>query len=288
MPTTIPSPDPAAAAAAATNSGYAAADPSTLPTYGSASKSTYLGVPNDYTTRQPNPWAPVVWGTRITTPVAPLYKDGDQYRELPTSREDMIALQRSLVSAGYVSSGDAARMVLGSPDPITVAAFRSLLITSNISGNHWQSALASRLADAAANPPEATHRAHTPLVLRPDNPVDIAAAANKAGATLNGTYLTPDEIAQFTKAYQGQENAYSTAAYAATGYDPVSGQYDAGFDPTAVSGTPGEAVKPPTAENAASDLLRSSHPNEVAANDFTANLGTILATLKQNSNRATL
>lgn len=201
------------------------------------------------------------------------YKKGDQVSLLPSNGADLSALQQALYQAGYFTDAQYQRLVLGSPDQVTTAAFAKLLATANMSGVTWKDALASRLATSGQQAPAT--RQVPPLTISLTNPDDIKAVAQNAAQTLNGTYMNDAQLNSFIQAYQAQERAYQTQQYNQQ-YDPAAGTYGPG----------GETTAPATGsglEQEIADQIRQAKPDEVAANAFTAHLNTLLSAATQNA-----
>jgi hypothetical protein len=267
--TAVPAFDPSAASQAAASSvgGFQAVP------YGSTSATpkylgggTSVGAHNEYDTTPS--------GGRVAVQT-PGYVKGDEVKLLP-SGQDLVTLQQALIQAGYITAGQAKQMVLGSPDQITSSAFAKLLATANYSAADWRDALASRLVSAAQTPPDTTLK-HPPLTISLTNPDDIKAVANSAAQTLYGTYLSPDQLDSFTKAYQAQEAAQQTAAYGQE-YDPTGAQI---YNPAG-----GTTTSPATTDGMKEEIeqkIRDTKPQDLARNTFTANLNTVLQGLTQNS-----
>lgn len=233
------------------------------PPYSADQKQTYLGVPNDYTTAQ-TPTG--MWGVPATFTsgdVPPQYKQGDQYRELPTDTTQLALLQHALIDAGYISDTEAKLIAFGSPDPRTAAAFEKLLVTANISGGDWQDALSKRLASVAANPQPTKQL--PPLTVQLTNPEDIKDAFQKTAQTLYGGDLPDDQVNAFVSQFQAKEQAAQTQAYNQQ-YNVAAGTYGPG----------GTTVAPPNAGVDAAEYIKNAHPNEVAAEEFGNKMSVLL------------
>lgn len=208
----------------------------------------------------------------------PLYVQGDEWNELPTNPTDLASLQHGLVQAGYLSEKN---VVYGSPDPATASAMAQLLATSNASGVGWKSALSSRLAQAALNPPEAARA--DPLVISLTNPDDIKAVIQSGANQVFGKFLDPAEVDKFVSSYQSQQAAYQTDVYKAGGYDPTTGR---AVGPLDSSGKPvGYATtvtKPATGEGEQRqffDQMAAAHPTETRTALFMDALSPIIDAL---------
>lgn len=240
------------------------------PAAASGTTSPYVGNVPHATIRVPSP-VHLPFGDQ--TVLASGYKKGDQFALLPTNGQDLATLQQALVQAGYLNQGD---VIYGSPDAKTLNAFEQLLATANLSGTSWQNALGARLAASAQQPP-ATKQV-PPLTVNLTNPEDIKAVANNVAKTLNGTYLNDQDLQAIVDSFHQQESAAQTQAYYQQ-YNPTAGGYGPG-------GTTVNAPSQAGLEQDISQKIRDTKPNEVAANDFTANLNTILSTLTQNATRS--
>lgn len=222
----------------------------------------------------------------------PLYFDGMQtglgLQDFPQSIPDIARLQESLVQAGLLKAGSYAP---GQWDTLSGKAFAEILADANINnGISWQEALAARLGAAAKGELLAkASRVRQPLVVKLTSPDQIAQVANNAGKTLHGTYLSPEQMAAFTQAYQQQEQQYQTSAYASTGFNPATGQQDPQqLDPNTglpieAQGAGGIVTKQPDITSASEAAIRNQNPNQFMANTFTDRLDEILNKFKSNA-----
>jgi hypothetical protein len=231
-----------------------------------------------------------------------LYVEGDQYggpnvAGFPMDAAGRAKLQYEMIQAGLLNPKTGTTVfVPGEWDTSSANAFAELLATSNQQGTPWSATLSNRISVAQKNnslAKDATVRQRTPLVTRLTDPVQIAQAVNAAGKTNHGTYLSPDQLAAFTATYQAQEAKYQSDAYAATGFDPATGQQDPGqIDPATgqpipAAGQGGIVAKAPDLASAADLATRTTDPNKFKANTFTDRLNEVLSGLNNTPSSAT-
>lgn len=205
----------------------------------------------------------------------PLYYDGDQYQPASWDTQSILTLQQKLHDAGLLKTY---RPGVYGPDEVT--AFSQVMALANGAGTTW----GNYLDYMAANPTAVggTASTHSPLVVRLKNPDDIRAVLQTGAKAVFGKFMSEDDIQKFISAYQGQQAAYQTAAYQATGYNPETGQQDLGAQgqPTAQGATLTEP--PTTAEGMQTQFTRQmyqDHPVTAEMAEFVANFDNLLSTL---------
>jgi hypothetical protein len=143
----------------------------------------------------------------------PLYRKGDEVREAPDSRREIIDLQRKLVAAGLLDRGE---FLLGSWDAKTRAAFKELLTIANYETRSWDHTLSGRegkgglVRQGQRQADREALRAGRgaldelpPLELT--RPEDLRAIAREAAITGLGRRLTSEQEASFIAAWHQME-----------------------------------------------------------------------------------
>lgn len=225
----------------------------------------------------------------MAKPQAPKSITADQAMYLFTqaSPNQLATIQQRMYLAGFYGNKNFIPTpgVLRAED---VAAFRKAMI--GLASNPSQGPLGDYLdATAQAGADSGAVRQHTPLVVSLTNSQDIANMANSVAYQLHGTYLNPDQLKTFTDTFHQMESAYQTQHYAATGYDPASGQQDAGYDPSSLVGSaPTSLEKPQSLELALQQKIREANPEQFAANTFTDKLNLMLNSIKGSGRTSAL
>lgn len=243
-------------------------DPSSAapPAAGARRSTTPLGVPKGYTT--PAYYQPtddydaamlnaMAVGERAQ--IQPRYMQGDQWREAPTSPQDIATLQKALIETGLLSPSD---VLYGRFDPKTADAFARLLAASNQRGSEWHDELAYELT-LQQNPDfgMAGASGKAPLQIRLTNPDDLKATFQNVAQSLYGGNLPDDVVGRMVTAYQNEESAAQTAAYNASNAT-TQGSYTSVESPTVF------------AEN----QIKQQYPNQVAATEFGSHMDDIIST----------
>lgn len=242
-----------------------------IPTYGSTTASKYLGGMDTVAQHQEFDTTPS--GGRIAVGT-PGYVNGDQVKLLPNNAEDLATLQQSLIQAGYISQDQANRMVLGSPDQVTAAAFAKLLATANYSGSDWRSALAIRLTAAGQQAPVKKALEVPPLTISLSNPDDIKSTLQKSAQSLLGGYMSDDQANFFVGQFQNAQRQQQTAAYYQQ-YDPAKA---AAGD--TIYGPGGTTTAAPDMSTAAESYAKAADPLQYQATQIGAGISSALDNLR--------
>jgi hypothetical protein len=216
-----------------------------------------------------------------THTIGPTYFAGDEsgggVPGFPTDPDGIKQLQDHLVAIGYLKAGT---YIPSQWNTVSSSAYAQLLAEANHSGNDWQTQLNTDLSAASKEQALQKPLQRTPLVVRLTDPTQIADTVNQVAKDLHGTYMSPDQLANFTAQYQQNEQQYQTQAYNATGFNPATGQQDVarGTDPGAIGAD--VVGKPPEITSAAKAAVIADNPNQFKANTFTDRLDEILGSLR--------
>jgi hypothetical protein len=221
----------------------------------------FMGVPKGYTANRlvPRPLGPggpqpmgVVRGAvpGVMGQVAPLYREGEQYRPGGGRPEDIARLQVQLDGAGLMKKG----YRLGVWDEESIAGYSRLLKYANQQGHDAKTALdalgtltAEEREELGLDSRAKAERA--PMVISVSHPEDLKAVANKTARQILGKNLSDEELNRFVSAYQGMQSSSQAATYGARE-------------------TGGTVTQEPEAATAAEAQIRQAHPTETFGNDL--------------------
>lgn len=166
--------------------------------------------------------------------VAPRYFDGAQWLPAQLPPDQLASLQRRMVTAGLLKSGEAQ---LGVWDTASVTAYTKLLEYANASGLDNAAALDRWEAAHAADP----NAGRAPLQVKVTNPDELAQVFRAAVINTRGEGWASDKIQQMVNAYQGIESGAQQQAYN-------------------MQDTGGTVVAPPSAQSFAETQVRQQDP----------------------------
>ena len=248
------------------------------PLAGAQKAPTYIGGGTDVTRLEPQFGR--YGGLTGQNIAVPGYVNGDQWSYFPRTAGEIRDLQNALLQAGFITTADinSGKVVFGSPDPTTVTAFTHLLATANFSRTTWKDALATRLAQAAQEPPAQKEASKIPpLTVTVDNPDDIKAIIQQSAQTLIGQNLDPAQADLFAQSIQRQQREAQTSAYyqqyTPTPGDPTTGTYGPG----------GTTVAAPTSAGVkaqAEAAIKYTNPQQYQATQIGMGLTTALDKLR--------
>lgn len=182
--------------------------------------------------------------------IPPRYFDGEQFMPASLPPDQIVSLQKALVSAGILQPGQAQ---LGVWDQASTAAYEKVLTAANVAGTDWSTALYNWTARHQANP---NSDGRAPLTVKVSNPDDLKLVFRKAVIDTLGQGWDQAKIDQMVNAYQGVETAAQYQQYAATG----SGSQT---DP----GTGGTVTAPPSPQAFAETQARKEDPTHAQEHD---------------------
>jgi hypothetical protein len=199
-----------------------------------------------------NPHPGRTWADTLTTQYQlPRYFDGDQWLPAQLPPDQLANLQKKMVSAGLLKSGEAQ---LGIWDTNSMNAYTKLLAYANASGYDAQTALDRWDSSHTATGDQGTPR--QPLVTKLSNPDDLKAVFRKAGIETLGIGFSSDQIDQMVNSYQQQERETQQQQYAMTGYGSST-------EP----GPGGEITAPPSPDAYAVTQARQQDPGLAQEHD---------------------
>lgn len=181
-------------------------------------------------------------------------------------------IQDQLYRSGYYSANYVPKY--GQLNAEDISAFRIMMI--GLASNPSQATLSDYLNHSAQAGDSHGLGRRTPLVVKLANPDDLRVTLQKTVQDLYGGNLPEADVQNFISAFQSSQAAEQTAAYAAGGFNPETGQADMTGTPT--SGGTVTAPASPTA--AAETYVRTKYPNQVAATQFGNAMNSIINTLK--------
>lgn len=164
----------------------------------------------------------------------PRYFDGDQWVPASLPPDQLAMLQKKMVSAGLLKSGEAQ---LGIWDTASMGAYTKLLAYANASGMDSVTAL-DRWGQQHILDPNA---GKAPLQVHLSDPGELAQVFRAAVISTRGEGWATDKINQMVAAYQGVERTAQTQAY---------GMQDTG----------GTVVQPPSPTSFAQTQVRKEDP----------------------------
>lgn len=235
-------------------------------------------LPSDYSYRPPTNWDATseyinatqgipTGHTDIVQPISPRYLDGAEYAISNLSPDDLINLQESMKLAGLLT--DTYRK--GDPsDPATIDAYRRLLGHANITGADDKTTLTRLLTSPEMKP--ITPR--TPLTVTLTNADDIRDVVQGVANGLYGGKLPDSTQEAIIAAVHAQEKATQEQAYAMA---PEGGTLEFGRGVG-----PGGQISSDALKSMAEHQIEQTHPNDVAAKQFTDSFDAIMASATAN------